>query len=516
MKKIFCTILSLFITLLLHAQTNRTINVYISDVKGTFNIFFNECVGAGRANEGLRADWQRQLTYAKEQCGFRYICMHGLLHDDMGVYFEDGKGNPIYNWQYIDELYDFLLSIHVRPFVEFGFMPKTLASSNVTLSFFFWKPNISPPKDYTKWSNLIKALVQHWVERYGEAEVKQWYFEVWNEPNLKSIFWSGDQAEYFKLFEATARAVKSVSADYRVGGPSTAVSACIPELIKYCDSTKTPLDFISTHNYGSDKTFWTDTSDAAITTKNMDVIPYAVKKSKHIIEQSSMPKLPLFYTEWSSGDGLFDHYRQAAYILDKLKKTGNAANAMSYWTFTDIFEERGPRATPFHDGFGMINYQDINKPAFYAYQYLNRLGKHELNVLDATSFACKDDKGNVQVLLWDFTTTIPDSINKRDYYKKDIPSNTKGKVTINYKNLPAGKYELKVYQTGYKANDPYTLYKEMGSPSQLTKQQVQTIRQKDNGAPIIQKNVLVNSNKTFSETLDLRENDVFLVTISKL
>jgi xylan 1,4-beta-xylosidase len=189
---------------------------------------------------------------------------------------------------------------------------------------------------------------------------------------------------------------------------------------------------------------------------------------------------------------------------------------MSYWTFTDIFEESGPRATPFHGGFGLINYEDINKPAFYAYQFLNKLGNHELMDSDSASWACKDDKGNMQVLLWDITNAIPDSLSSRDYYKKDIPSNTKGKVIINFKNLSAGKYELKVYQTGYKINDPYTTYLDMGSPSQLTKQQVQTIKQKNNGAPVMQKTIVVGSNKTFNETLDLRENDVFLVTLNKL
>src|ERR1700722_18244590 len=127
MKKTLLSAAFLCIALLAGAQqAQRAINIDFNKEKGPLNTFFNECVGAGRANEGLRADWQRQLKYAKQQLGFRYIRMHGLLHDDMGVYFEDKKGNPIYNWQYIDELYDFLLSIHVRPFVELGFMPKAL------------------------------------------------------------------------------------------------------------------------------------------------------------------------------------------------------------------------------------------------------------------------------------------------------------------------------------------------------------------------------------------------------
>ena len=190
---------------------------------------------------------------------------------------------------------------------------------------------------------------------------------------------------------------------------------------------------------------------------------------------------------------------------------------MSYWTFTDIFEENGPRATPFHGGFGLMNYEDINKPAFYAYQFLNRLGDQELENTDPASWICRDSKGNVQILLWDFTNTHPgDSVTNQVYYKRDLPPKTKGKVAINCKNLTAGKYQVNVYKTGYRVNDPYSSYLDLGSPNQLTKQQVQAIQQKNNGEPVMRKTITVNANRTFNQTLDLRENDVMLVTLRKL
>jgi xylan 1,4-beta-xylosidase len=170
---------------------NRIISVDFQMEKGPMNTMFKECIGAGRANEGLRADWQQQLRLTKQECGFKYIRMHGLLTDDMGVYQEDQKGNPKYNFQYIDVLYDFLLEIGMKPFVELGFMPSALASGDQTI--FWWKGNVSPPKDYQKWEDLIRNLVEHFTERYGADEVKTWYFEVWNEPNLSPGFWTGTQ-----------------------------------------------------------------------------------------------------------------------------------------------------------------------------------------------------------------------------------------------------------------------------------------------------------------------------------
>lgn len=520
MKKLFLLSGLLFYSFLAQAQTARTITVDARKVKGALNRNFNECLGAGRANEGLRADWQRQLRQAKEDLGFRYIRMHGLLTDDMGVYSEDRNGQAVYNWQYIDELYDFLLQTGIRPFVEFGFMPQALASGNKTI--FWWRGNVTPPKDYGKWSALIAALVRHWTERYGYEEVKQWYFEVWNEPNLKDGFWTGDQAEYFKLYAATAHAVKSVSKDYRVGGPATAGSAWIPEFIAYCAQNNVPVDFASTHTYGVDQGYLDETGGrGTVLSKDERSVYGEIIRSREQIKQSALPHLELHYTEWSSSytpaDPLHDSYHEAAYILDKIRKSGNAAHSMSYWTFTDIFEEAGPRMTPFHGGFGLMNYQDIRKPAYYAYKYLNRLGRQELHSSDATSWACKDEKGNVQLLLWDFTNTHPgDTVNNQAYYKRDLPAKAKGTVTATFTNLPAGKYKLSVYQTGYRANDPYATYLDLGSPSQLTKEQVALIKQKNSDAPVLSKAITIGSDGRYSHSLPMRENDVWFLTLDKL
>ena len=188
---------------------------------------------------------------------------------------------------------------------------------------------------------------------------------------------------------------------------------------------------------------------------------------------------------------------------------------MSYWVFTDIFEEPGPRFTPFHGGFGMLNYQAINKPVFYAYKFMNQLGPEELMNADSTSWACKDEKGNAQVLLWDFTYTLPDSVNNQDYYIRDLPAKSKGKVKINIAGMPAGTYNLDIYKVGYRVNDAYTTYFDMGRPNQLTKEQVQKIKEINNGSAISSEKIKVKNKSTFTRELEIRENDVFLITITK-
>ena len=491
----------------------RVIDVDYSRVKGRHNTSFREVVGAGRAAEGLRADWQRDLSVVHRECGFKYIRFHGLLQDEMGVYSEDNQGRPIYNFQYVDALYDAILKTGMKPFVELSFMPQALASGGKTV--FWWKGNITPPKDYSKWERLIQALVKHWTERYGADEVKQWLFEIWNEPNL-DIFWSGDQSEYFKLYEVTARAIKSISPDYRVGGPATAGHAWVTQTIKFATKNHVPLDFISTHDYGVrgigvDET---GTQQLSLITEP-DAIIGGVKDVRNEITSSSLPGLPLHYTEWSTSysprDPVHDSYISAPYILSKLKGVEGRADSMSYWTFTDIFEENGPVPSPFHGGFGLLNFEGLRKPAFYAYQFLNRLGDLELTSSDSDSWACRDPHG-VQILFWNFTPPITTESDQK-LFKRDLPSAEFGQVKVSVARLAAGSYQAKVYQVGYHVNDIYGDYLQMGSPTALQPAQIQRLRERSDGRPVDTARVQIRAGQTFTRNFSMRENDVYLITL---
>ncbi|MEP6903669.1 MAG: glycoside hydrolase [Actinomycetota bacterium] len=499
------------------AQTapKRTISASYVQVKGANNKFYSEVVGAGRAAEGLRTDWMRGLATVHRECGFKYVRFHGLLQDEMGVYREDKRGNAVYNFQYIDALYDSILNIGMKPFVELGFMPEKLASGNKTV--FWWKGNISPPKDFDKWQKLIRELVRHWTERYGEEEVKQWYFEVWNEPNL-DFFWSGTQAEYFKLYDVTAKAVKSVSPKYRVGGPATAGRSWITETIDFASKNKVPLDFITTHDYGvSGVGFDEDGNQKLFLVTDQNAITGGVREVNKQIRSSAMPDLPLHYTEWSSSysprDPVHDSYLSAPYILSKLKGAAGFADSMSYWTFTDIFEENGPVPSAFHGGFGMINFQGLRKPSFYAYQFLNRLGNEELTSNDADSWTTRSKNG-VQILFWNFTPPITKE-SDQIFYKKDLPAKDFGKVQVKIADIPAGNYQMNIYQIGYQVNDVYTSYLKMGSPRDLNREQVKELNDKNNGQTIETLQIRIDKKLFFTKELNVRENDVFMIILEK-
>ncbi|HEY5284058.1 MAG TPA: glycoside hydrolase, partial [Polyangia bacterium] len=325
----------------------------------------------------------------------------------------------------------------------------------------------------------------------------------------------------FDLFASTARAIKRVSSAYRVGGPATAGCAWLPEFIQYCASHRVPVDFVSTHDYGVESGLLDETGNAGtIFSHDPRSIYGNVLRMREQISASPLPNLELHFTEWSSSytpaDPLHDSYHSAAFILDKLKKSGTAAQSMSYWVFTDIFEEAGPRFTPFHGGFGLLNTQDIRKPAFFAYQFLNRLGPTELASSDPASYVTSDGAGNFQILFWDFTVTNPvKSENNQTFYKRDLPAAPKGTARLHLGHLPPGRYLQTVYQVGYRVNDAYALYKDLGSPAQLTRAQVQRLQSASDGRPISQTTVTVRADGTFDHVLPLRENDVFLVTLAK-
>ncbi len=360
--------------------------------------FWSNTVGAGRANEGLRASWQEQLKVAADEAGFRYVRFHGIFHDDMFVYREIG-GKPVYNFQYTDDLFDRMLALNVRPFVELAFSPSDMATTKDTA--FWWHGNGSPPKDYGKWAELVRRFAQHCIDRYGIGEVRSWYFEVWNEPNLSKPFFLGTQAQYFDLYKTTALALKTVDPKLRVGGPATSNfilenqdptkpglgtakseeeadrnwrPVWVADFLKFCNENSLPLDFVSTHPYPQDFALEVGGHLRRRADSTHDDLLFL----RTMIGASPYPKAEIHLTEWnsspSSRDFSHDSLAEAAFVAKCNLESLGLVDSLSYWTFTDVFEEGGAGNTIFHGGFGMINYQGIEKPSFHAYRMMNRLG----------------------------------------------------------------------------------------------------------------------------------------------
>ena len=338
--------------------------------------FWEHAVGSDHAVMGLRADWQSQLERAHRELGFRYTRFHGVLSDRMFTRTHE-QDKPLYSFFNADSVFDFLRSIGMRPFVELSFMPRILASGNETV--FSYQANVTPPRDYSEWAELVKTLVSHWVKRYGLNEVRRWYFEVWNEPNLHA-FWTGTQADYFKLYRYTVEAIKSVDDALQVGGPATAGNAWIKEFLDFCDSNNLPADFVSTHHYPTDA-FGQPGDD---TETQLAQSRRSIMREQARATRSEARGKPVYYTEWNSSsnarDPMHDDPYAAAFAVKTIMEARGLVDGYGFWTFSDIFEENYMPSMPFHGGFGLLNLQGIAKPSYRAYQLLHGLGTELLNV----------------------------------------------------------------------------------------------------------------------------------------
>lgn len=361
-------------------------------IKGTpFEHYWEHCVGSCHAIMGTRQDWRDQLAKCHHELGFQFVRFHGLLNDEMSVVKRDQDGRLRYSFFNIDLIFDFLLSIGMKPFIELGFMPEALASGSTTC--FHYKGNITPPADYDQWADLIRKLTQHLVDRYGLPEVRSWFFEVWNEPNLK-FFFDGTQEEYFKLYRTTCLAIKSVDGQLRVGGPATSINAWIPETIVFCRETGTPLDFISTHHYPTDDPLWknSDLSMEEFFANYADQFGTYERGILHKMTSKARQeagKLPLYYTEWNTSavlpDPIHDEAYSAALVAKTIADNDGLVQNYSFWTFSDLFEEAGQYATPFHGGFGLQNIHGIPKPTYRLFEMLHSLGFERLKVSGETT-----------------------------------------------------------------------------------------------------------------------------------
>jgi xylan 1,4-beta-xylosidase len=368
-----------------------------------FPHYWEQVFGSGRAILSLRDSYRRDLRAMKSATDIHYVRFHAIFDDEVGVYSEDAQGQPTYNWSYVDQIYDGLLDGGVRPFVEMSFMPRALAQS-LKPQAFWYHPLPSPPKDYARWEELVYNFAKHLVDRYGVDEVSEWYFEVWNEPNID--FWTGEpkQATYFELYDHAARAIKRASPRLRVGGPATAQAAWIPEMIAHSIQANAPLDFVSTHVYGNDLS-----KDVFGTDENIDradMVGRAVQKVKTQVKSSARPNLPIHWTEYNASYkneiDVTDAVFMGPWLAHNIRLCDGLATTMSYWTFSDVFEEQGVIKTPFYGGYGLIAEGGVPKPAFNAFAMLHHLGDQRSQPDLANALLTKRQDGTRVMAVWNY------------------------------------------------------------------------------------------------------------------
>jgi len=427
-----------------------------------FPHFWEQMFGSERAVVTLRQSYRDDLRTVKQITDFQYVRFHAIFHDEMGVYDEDAEGHPVCNFSYVDQVYDGLLANGIRPFVELSFMPKKLAADPNALHPFWYKENVSPPKNWDNWGHLITLFAQHLIDRYGIDEVAQWYFEVWNEPNLD--FWGGNpkQHSYFELYDRTARALKAVNPRLRVGGPATAQAAWATEFIQHCAENKVPVDFVSSHVYGNDKPEDVFGTHEAIPRDQM--VCRAVMKVHDQIKSSALPDLPLIWTEYNASymnePSVTDTPYMGPWMADTIRQCDGLVERMSYWTFSDVFEEQGVVKQPFYGGFGLVAERGIPKPVFNAFLLLHSLGNERLAVDSDSVLVTRRKDGGLVLAAWNLVP--PDVVG------------TSKKITFDLRDIEAK--QAKVSRVDADHGDVHKTYEAMGSPRYPTMAQVRQLR----------------------------------------
>jgi xylan 1,4-beta-xylosidase len=447
------------------SPANRTETVVIDAAAPAhpFPHFWEHIFGSGRANLSLRDNYRRDLRQVKDVTEMQYVRFHAIFLDDMGVYSEDDQGRPIYNFSYVDQAYDGLLQAGVRPFVELSFMPYKLASKNAVHAFWY-KQNVAPPKDWKKWDDLVSQFTQHLVERYGLDEVQKWYFEVWNEPNID--FWAGDpkQSTYWELYDHTAAAIKKVNPSLRVGGPATAQAAWADAFIQHCVQNHVPVDFVSTHVYGNDGAKDVFGTNEEIPRDRM--VCRAVKKVHDQIKASALPSLPLIWSEFNASyknePEITDSVYMGPWLADTIRQCDGLVNEMSYWTFSDVFEEQGVVKQPFYGGFGLIAAGGIPKPSFAVFQMLHQLGQARLALDSESALATRSADGSLVVAAWNLIAPGQAGSSKT--------------MVMRFRNLGGGRRAY-VSRVDRDHGDPHPAYEKMESPVYPTGEQLRKLRE---------------------------------------
>lgn len=484
------------------------------------------CVGSGHALLALRTDYTRQLKFIRDTLGIERVRFHGIFGDDMRTYSDLSMMYPIpggerfteYNFNACGVAYDNVLEAGMKPFVELSFMPGKLArkkEGEKQEGSFFYKPLIVPPEDMEAWKAYIRAFLGFLIHRYGIEEIRNWFFEVWNEPDLPVAFWNGTKEEYFRLYEATARAIKDTDPMIRVGGPATSNSKWVYSFLKYCRERNVPVDFVSTHQYAGDPLGGVESQGGAEEEMGFDLeamirgmqqaaaemakmedktflnglrtmmpdksettdIAYGLFPDNARAVREQVGGLPLYYTEWNENAGFSaysnDTRKVAAYDVRAALETADSLTGSSIWCFSDIFEELHPFPQEFHGGFGMLTQNGIPKPVYHAMKMLADAGDERLD-LGAGATA-----GEIGIAAFRKGTGTQVLLFRQKMKNLDLP---KEKASVRIE-LPAKPSKVTLRRIDEDHGNPLRLWEEMGSPLSLNRAEVETLKKQSDVRP---------------------------------
>jgi xylan 1,4-beta-xylosidase len=464
---------------------------------------------------------------------------YALKWSSTSAYKEDANGNAIYDWSINDKIFDTYLARGLKPYVEIGFMPEALtthpqnyphnppinkmAPANAGQSY--------PPKDYAKWGELSYQWTKHCVEKYGAAEVKKWYWEVWNEPNIS--YWHGSHADYFKLYDYAVDGVRRALPDAKVGGPETAGGTggkFLREFLEHCargtnfvtGKIGAPLDFISFHAKGS-PVFTNDHVRMGMANqfKNMNdafavIASFPEYKKTPIVIGESDPEGCAACNEPRDGyrnGTVYSSYTAASFPREFELAEKHGVNLEGALTWAFEFEDQPPFA-----GFRALASDGIDLPVLNVFRMFAKMSGQRVAVEGGTGYDAEKilahgvrenpdvsalaslDKNKLAILVW-------------HYHDDDLPG-ASAKISLALDGLPKMKnVRAQEFLIDADHSNAFALWKKMGSPLPLSAAQHAQLEQAGQLAEVALPKKLHAQNGTLNLDLDLPRQGVALFVL---
>ncbi|MCX8090197.1 MAG: glycosyl hydrolase [Verrucomicrobiae bacterium] len=431
----------------------------------------------------VRADMQEQLARAVVELGARHVRAVGMFDDEMRFYTVDPatwqqpreQRPPELNFQVIDYVMDALLERGLRPVFTTTFMPGALAATEATV--FETGSRVSLPRDWALWEKLVTEAVRHAVARYGLAEVRQWYFEVWNEPNLR-VFFDGEQKDFWQLWERTRAAIKSVDAALRVGGPSTARGEWLPEFLAHTAAAGCPPDFLITHVYNNDGLFGAlspfDGPQEERASHSPHFAARVIRGVRKLLGELGY-RGEVHWNEWGRTwhptDPLRETPVEAAWCVKTMAEVADQADCFAWWCLSDIYNQVGYQRSEFAAHYGMLSLHGLRKPVYVAHQMLNRLGNERVPVVgdggEPLAHAIVTRRGAAwQALVYAFAETT------------EARATTVELILPNQPERPP-----RLTRLGARENNILAAWRAMGAPPYPSREQLKELRAVNTFAP---------------------------------
>ena len=498
--------------------------------------YWSKIMSFERAYTLTRIDVQEQIENSSRELKFDYLKFCGIFNDEMMVYNEDENGNVVYNWNYVDKIFDFLKKIKVKPFISLGYMPEQLASKRQYI--FFYRANVSYPKSIEKWNKLVEDFVKHLISRYSQEEVESWYIEIWNNPNLDGMYWYEGDEKYLYFYKNTYLAIKNISKNIKIGGPSVAANTGVENgkafkewTLKYIDylfKNKIDLDFFSIHSYpilpnnNNDEVIFDKLRYKTFKGMNkcflrdIDSLKEDIEFTKEILNKSPYKNTELIVSEWNAEPLMESSVNDTCFlavniIYNAIENIGRS-NGLVYWSLSDIFEEYGTYQKIFHGSFGLLTYNGLKKASYNAYYLLNKLGNN-IVAKDEGCFITKKSN-SYQILLYNYAYFDELSRLKLGSKEKVSYKSTDSKeFSLKLIDIPQGNYKIRKTYLNENSGSIFDAWKKMGEPENIDDEVLELLKLKEKMDLYIEKREMLNE-YNISEKLEIQT--VVFIEIEKI